>query len=261
MRIKTGSRQVMNMDNPDPHPNGWTEDLSKQFVDYGRYFVPDRERQMQIMVDLLADLGPSATILELCCGEGLLAEALLEAYPTCSLRALDGSREMLARAGRRLARFEGRFLCQLFDLASNSWRTFETPVNAVISSLAIHHLPGPQKQALFSDISRMLSPGGVLVIADVVEVVSHAGKRLAAEEWDQEVRRRSYELDGSFNAFEFFQREGWNMHRYLDPDDIDKPSPLLDQLKWLEEAGFIDVEVNWTFAGHAIFSARKPGSK
>jgi len=29
------------------------------------------------------------------------------------------------------------------------------------------------------------------------------------------------------------------MHRYLDPDDIDKPSPLFDQLKWLEMAGLL----------------------
>jgi tRNA (cmo5U34)-methyltransferase len=244
------------METPDD-PNRWSEDLSRQFIDYGRYFVPERELQLQIMVALLADLGASATILELCCGEGLLAEALLEAYPTSSLRALDGSPEMLALAERRLARFEGRFECQLFDLASTSWRSFATPVDAVVSSLAIHHLPGAQKQALFADIFRRLSPGGVLVVADVVEVTGSAGRRLAAGQWDEAVRRRSIELDKDLAAFEFFINEGWNMHRGLDPDDIDKPSPLFDQLKWLEGAGFVEVDVNWMHAGHAIFSANK----
>jgi len=245
------------MGNSD-HQNGWTEDLSKLFIDYGHYFVPEREHQMRMMTDLLAGLGTSAIVLELCCGEGLLAEAILEAYPTYKIRAFDGSPEMLERARNRLARFEDRFQCQIFDLASITWRSCEHPANAVISSLAIHHLPGPQKQDLFEDIFRMLSPGGVIVIADVTEVVSVAGKRLASEEWDKTVRRRSYELDGNYKAFDFFQKEGWNMHRYLDPADIDKPSPLFDQLKWLEKAGFMNVDVNWLLAGHAIFSAHKP---
>jgi tRNA (cmo5U34)-methyltransferase len=247
----------------EPHddPNGWSEDLSRQFIDYGRYFVPERERQVQIMVALLADLEPSATILELCCGEGLLAEALLEAYPACSILAYDGSVEMLAAVQHRLARFEGRFECRQFDLAATSWRKMEAPPDAVVSSLAIHHLRAPQKQALFSDIFRMLAPGGALVIADVVEVVGAASRRLAAEQWDAQVRKRSLELDGNLAAFEFFQREGWNMQRGLDPDDIDQPSPLFDQLKWLEGAGFVEVEVHWAYAGHAIFGGRKSRSR
>jgi tRNA (cmo5U34)-methyltransferase len=239
-------------------PNNWTEDLSKKFMNYGQYFVPEREGQMHRIAALLADLKPGARIVELCCGEGLLAEVLLEAYPTCSIQAFDGSTEMLARAQIRLARYKERFQCQMFDLASTSWRTFVSPVSAIISSLAIHHLPGPEKLELFRDMFRMLAPGGILVIADVLEVIGVAGKKLASGEWDQAVRQRSFELDGNNKAFEFFECEGWNMHRHLDPDDIDKPSPIFSQLKWLEDAGFTEIEVNWLLAGHAIFSARKP---
>ena len=131
------------------------------------------------------------------------------------------------------------------------------PVDAVISSLAIHHLEGPQKQVLFKNIHQNLTPGGIFIIADVLEVVGPAGKKLAAEEWDHAVHQRALEIDGDDKAFNFFITEGWNMHRYLDPEDIDKPSTIFSQLKWLEEAGFTDIDVNWLFAGHAIFSARK----
>jgi len=238
----------------------WTEDLSRQFLDYGRYFVPEREEQMQRIAALLGDLNRGSTILELCCGEGLLAEVILNTYPSYTIRAFDGSPEMLARARSRLDRFNGRFQCEPFDLASTSWRILTAPVNAVISSLAIHHLSGAQKHALFRDVFQMLVPGGVLIIADVLEVVGMVGKNLAAEEWDQAVRQRSLKLDGDDQAFNFFKTECWNMHRYLDPEDIDKPSPIFSQLKWLEDVGFSGIDVNWLFAGHAIFSARKPGS-
>ncbi len=45
--------------------------------------------------------------------------------------------------------------------------------------------------------------------------------------------------------------------RYLDPDDIDKPSRLFDQLNWLEQAGFSDIDVHFMQAGHALFSGWK----
>ena len=47
------------------------------------------------------------------------------------------------------------------------------------------------------------------------------------------------------------------MYRYFDPEDIDHPSRLFDQLKWLEQAGFADVDVYWMLAGHALFGGRK----
>jgi tRNA (cmo5U34)-methyltransferase len=165
---------------------------------------------------------------------------------------------MLQRARERLIRFGSRFKCGVFDLASADWRKPELPVHAVVSSMAIHHLTGPQKKELFSDVYRMLVKDGAFAIADIVEHTNEMGRCIAAKTWDEVVRKRSVELDGNTEVFEFFEREGWNTFWYLDPEDIDKPSPLFDQLKWLEDAGFEDVDVHWMLAGHAVFSARKP---
>lgn len=170
---------------------GWSEETSRLFIDYGRYFVPERDQQMQMIAALLSYLEGPGLVLELCCGEGLLAEVLLDRFPSVTVQGLDGSSEMLGRARQRLARFGNRFRCRTFDLASDAWRAPGFAVEAVVSSMAIHHLTGPQKQELFS---------------------------------------------------------------------IDKPSPLFDQLRWLENAGFVDVDVHWMLAGHALFSARKPGT-
>lgn len=247
----------MNTQNPDNQPS-WSEETSRLFIDYGRYFVPKRDQQIHNMVALLSHLDFPSSILELCCGEGLLAEVLLDRFPALTVHGLDGSVEMLQRARERLARFGSRFQSGHFDLASVEWRKPPFPVHAVISSLAIHHLTGPQKQVLFSDMYHVLLDDGVFIIADIVEHTTKAGANLAAEAWDEAVQQQSLELDGNPDAFAFFKREGWNTFWYLDPDDIDKPSPLFDQLKWLENAGFKDVDVHWMLAGHAIFSARKP---
>lgn len=44
---------------------------------------------------------------------------------------------------------------------------------------------------------------------------------------------------------------------YRHPDPVDKPSRLMDQLLWLEQAGWRDVDVYWMRAGHAMFGGRK----
>ena len=237
----------------DGSENRWDEALSEEFIDYGRYFVPDREGQIEIIVDLLPKLEAPLRIIELCCGEGLLAEAILDRYPESTLLGFDGSQAMLNRAGERLKRFGNRFRASLFNLADLGWRTLDGPFQAVVTSLAVHHLTGQDKAVLFSDVYKMISPGGAFLIADILDPVHPQSKALAASAYDRIVEQRARALDGDTRAFDFFQREGWNIFHYLDPDDIDKPSPLFDQLKWLEDAGFRDVDVFWVQAGHAVF--------
>ena len=225
--------------------NRWNEQLSQEFIDYGRYFVPDREDQIEVIADLLPMGESPGKVVELCCGEGLLAEAILERYLNCRVKGYDGSSEMLRKARKRLERFGGRFQGVLFDLADYAWRSEDQLVQAVVSSLAVHHLVGPEKAILFADVCQMLTQGGAFIIADIVDPNHPKRKMLAAAAYDEAVMERSLALDGDTRAFEFFQRERWNIFHELDPEDVDKPSPFYDQLAWLEEAGFIHIEVFW----------------
>jgi tRNA (cmo5U34)-methyltransferase len=235
----------------------WGANASQTFIDYGRYFVPEREQQIETICDVVPPREGAFNILELCCGAGLLAGALLERFPSCTVYGYDGSPQMLDTARANLARYGERFQTLRFDLSDGAWRKPTFPVHAVVSSLAIHHLDGEGKLQLFRDVYALLEGGGALVIADVIAPAHPLGATAAAKAWDAAVRKRSLEFDGNLAAFEAFEREKWNMYRYFDPDDIDKPSLLLDQLKWLEQAGFSDVDVYWMLAGHAIFGGRK----
>ena len=239
-------------------PNLWSEDNSYTFIDYGRYFVPEREIQLDILCRLVPDQTDSITLVELCCGEGLLAESLLRRFPSAQYIGFDGSPVMLEKAQGRLQEFGAQFQPNQFDLASKEWRNPTVQANAILSSLAIHHLTGKEKGALYADLYHMLVPGGILGIADLILPASNQGIAIAAQAWDSAVRRRSLELDGDLHAFRAFEQQGWNSFRYNDPDDIDHPSGLLEQLHWLEVAGFHKVDVYWVNAGHAIFGAERP---
>jgi tRNA (cmo5U34)-methyltransferase len=242
----------------EANPNLWSEENSSTFIDYGRYFVPGREIQLDILCRLVPDQPEPITLVELCCGEGLLAEALLQRFPSAHYMGFDGSPIMLEKARQRLREFGTQFQPEYFNLAAKEWRNSAIQANAILSSLAIHHLTGIEKQTLYADLYHMLIPGGILGIADLILPASAQGASIAAQAWDSAVRHRSLELDNNLNAFMAFEEQHWNSFRYYDPDDIDHPSGLFEQLHWLEAAGFQKVDVYWLSAGHAIFGAERP---
>src|SRR5262245_61650651 len=127
----------------------WGATASQTFIDYGRYFVPEREQQIETICDVVPLREGAFNILELCCGAGLLAGALLERFPGCTVYGYDGSVQMLDTARANLARYGQRFKTLRFDLAGKVWRKSQFSIHAVVSSLAIHHLDGEGKLQLF----------------------------------------------------------------------------------------------------------------
>jgi tRNA (cmo5U34)-methyltransferase len=234
----------------------WSAADTEVFARYGDAFVPHRRAQIDIVCRLLADI-PVPRVLDLCCGEGLLSEEYLRRQPDAEVLLFDGSADMLAAAERRLERFRPRFSAVQADIADRGWRS-ATRFGGVMTSLAVHHLDGAGKRELYRDLCSMLEPGGMFVMADLIEPAGPLAKNLAADEWDSAVRSASRELYGSDEAAEVFEREEWNYFRLPGPDPLDRPSSVAEHLTWLAEAGFVEVDVVWLYAGHAVFTARKP---
>jgi tRNA (cmo5U34)-methyltransferase len=240
------------------NPGGWREDDSAVFIDYGQAFTPDRERQQEIVAELIARVAPAHLVVELCCGGGDLARLLLERLPEIRLRALDGSPTMLAAARRTCAAYADRLDLRAFDLAGCDWRALQPAPDAICSSLAIHHLDGKAKRQLFEDLFAALRPGGVFVLADLIRPASETGWLISAEDWDRVVAARSLALYGDDRAARKFEALRWNYFRWPDDNGIDHPSTLAEHVLWLTAAGFEAIDLHWLLAGHAILSARKP---
>ncbi len=238
----------------------WSEQDSRGFLDLGDYYVPQRERQMAIIGDLVASAPSPRNLVELCCGGGLLTRTLLARFPQARMHAFDGSSTMLAAARKQAGQHADRLTTRPFDLAAEDWRSLPFRADAVVSSLAVHHLDGPGKRALFRDVAAMLAPGGIFVLADLIEPTTAAGKAVAGQMWDDAVREAALARDGNLAAYDHFRDDEWNLYNQPQPpDSIDQPSSLIDQLDWLREAGLETVDVHWMYAGHAIMSGRKLG--
>ena len=234
----------------------WNEDESKIFIDQGKIFTPRRDELLETFLDLIpAELDDTFQVVELAPGAGWLSAGILEHFPNASIHALDGSEEMLAATARALAPFPNRWETGAFQLLDSDWRA-KLPHNlrAIVSSLAIHHLIGTAKRDLFAELHGHLAPGGALLIADLVEPASSAALRHMARAWDEDVERQSTELSGSPTAWEFFRDDHWNIYTWPDLD-MDFPSPLVEQIDWLRQAGYTRIDIPWARAGHTLIAA------
>jgi SAM-dependent methyltransferase len=161
--------------------------------------------------------------LDLGTGDGRLLALVRDSHPEAVAMGLDSSAPMLARA---TARFEGDSRTELrahdlrFPLAEPG------PFDAIVSGLAIHHLEDNRKRELFGEVHALLAPGGVFVNLDLV---SAASQRLH-ERFRREIGR-------------------------TEDDPSDRLADLSDQLGWLREAGFGEVDCHFKWLELALVVA------
>ncbi len=108
-------------------------------------------------------LGPETTLVDLGCGTGLLAVAA--ARHCRRVVAVDPSPAMLAVARERAGGVEN------IDFVAAGFLTYEhrgEPPQLVHSRNALHHLPDFWKALALARIRRLLAPGGILVLRDLV---------------------------------------------------------------------------------------------
>lgn len=234
-------------------PPRWREDSSTFFIEYGDLFTPSRNEQLAMLTALIpAERDDAFTAIDLGCGRGTLGGAILRAYPNAHVLSLDGSPTMLEAARATLRPFGDRATFGWFDLFKHDWLdALPSPMRCVVSSLAIHHLDGPQKHRLFRDLRERLEPSGALLIVDIVQPVNGYASRAYAAAWDTAVTEAGANA-GRPDAIRVFRESKWNLFRYPDPD-FDKPSVLSEQLQWLRDAGFQEVDCFWLRGGHALY--------
>ncbi|MGH2752467.1 MAG: class I SAM-dependent methyltransferase [Actinomycetota bacterium] len=233
----------------------WNEDDSETFRRLAPVAVPARARQLAAVATLLPfAANEEFTIVELGSGEGLLTRTIAGVFSRARIVALDGSESMRNATVDRLLAFSGRLQVAPFVLEDDGWFEHLDGADAVVSSLVIHHLDRPGKQRLFEAVARRTSGRAAFVIADLVEPLTRQALELFAATWDGSTRQQA-RMRGQNELFELFRSTEWNIYRH--PDPMDQPSPLVDQLGWLREAGFAVADCFWMEAGHAVYGGYK----
>jgi putative AdoMet-dependent methyltransferase len=139
-------------------------DDSVDLYEQGRAEIGDPAAEARQIVRLLG-IQPDWTVIDMGCGSGaFVAEAARHCRRSIGV---DPSPKMLAGAQRRV-RETG---VPNVEMVSGSFLTYRAPdatADAIVTKMAMHHLPDFWKQVALLEMNRTLKSGGRLFISDVI---------------------------------------------------------------------------------------------
>jgi tRNA (cmo5U34)-methyltransferase len=186
------------------------------YLDMARVNVPLYDDLQQRVARATAAIDV-ADVLDLGTGTGEALLQVLPFHPGARAIGLDEDQAMLAEARFRLIAHNVRLMeADLRDDLPPG------PFNLVVSVLAVHHLGGPAKAALFARVAGVLAPGGRFVLGDLVLPAENGTPSPPAHDHDQ-------------------------------------PSTVDEQVGWLRAAG-LAVTVRWQEGDLAVLTADRPST-
>jgi ubiquinone/menaquinone biosynthesis C-methylase UbiE len=240
------------------HGDAWKgEELVRTYLEGIRGALPFAREQIEIVQRLVRAAGiEPLSVIDLGCGDGVLAASLLDAYPDARAVLVDFSEPMLDAARERLRGLESRCTIAQADLAQEGWREVATagaPMDVAVSGFAIHHLADERKRALYAEVFELLRPGGFFLNIEHVR---------STTPWLESVFD-DYLVDTYF-AHRALDEPGITREQIRDeyvrrPDREENIVALVEeQCAWLRAIGYQDVDCYFKVFELAVFGGRRP---
>jgi ubiquinone/menaquinone biosynthesis C-methylase UbiE len=231
-------------------PERWSDpDFVREWDRTTLVSSPIRTEQLDILTAIAADnYRPGTIILDLGCGTGRAALAILRRRPRARVVGLDASAVMVRFAERRLQRFGSRFQAVQLDLRRLSRAAL--PVGRygiVMSALTLHEVTRTEQKAVIRFAQRQLLPGGLLLINDKFKVPVAALRPVYESVWQ---RLESTKPAARRTSLAEYLRS----RRFRDGH----PVTVDECLGWLQAAGFRAVCLHQHF-NLAVIAAQKTG--
>jgi tRNA (cmo5U34)-methyltransferase len=226
---------------------------SEEFVRTWTTETEKRERNRAAQRRLMASLLPfgeqeAFTFLDLGAGTGAASRMILTLYPRSAAILADFSSEMMSAGEQAMEPFAGRYRYVEFDMSAGAWpAAIPAGLDAVVTSLCVHHLPDERKQGLFTEIFDRLVPGGWYLNYDLVRtedpVVEATWQRANDRDDPEAAAKRLHRTPA--------EQAGYDNHvRYI--------VPLAQQLDYLRSAGFCGIDVYWKQMENVLYGGCRP---
>jgi ubiquinone/menaquinone biosynthesis C-methylase UbiE len=152
-----------------------------KLVGHGRYelvaavFFGGRRRRVFTQLAAASGARPGDRVLDVGCGSGYFTRVMAKAVaPDGTAQGVDPSDEAIAQA-KSLTRLAN---CTFSAGVAQALDAPDGSFDVVVSSLTIHHLPEALRPRAIAEMSRVLRPGGSVLIADSRPPATRIGRRL-----------------------------------------------------------------------------------
>lgn len=197
-------------------------------------------------------------VLDLGAGNGIATVEVSTRQPVERATLTEFSEPMFDMARERFAANPPSFDVSYVvgDFRESDWHgsvEADGPFDLVVSRFAIHHIPDEMKRALYGSILGWLRPGGLFVniehTASASQVYADAHDRLMVEC-----------LTGASGEDANFD-EVFASYRARADGPANILAPVWDQLQWMRELGYVDVDCVFKAFELAVFAGRRPTPK
>jgi len=200
-----------------------------------RRYIPAYDAMIDTVVAIVGTLD-APYVSDLGAGTGALGAAILDRVPSARVQFLDIDPAMLEVAGARALAHGGRA-----ELRRGSFDDALPACDAVVASLALHHVPEPgRKRALYTRIHEALRPGGVFLVADITVHETGAAHDHMMSRWVQAMAQHGIARPEADALFAQWAGE-------------DRYYPLTVELERLRTAGFAQPECFWKHGPSTVF--------
>ena len=251
-------------------PTGMHEWHSASYIQewIGSYTSDTRKAALRrIAHHIPFDPDEAIRVLDIGGGWGPVTAVVLEAFPHARVVLHDFSEPMLEEARGRLASYGDQVAYYQGDLMTSAWAAgLNGPFDAVVSSLAIHNVRFPDRiKAIYEEIFPLVAPGGCFLNLDQIaagEVAGDAGRHAQR----MALRQQAFEATGQWKPLsEVAPTAGIGRplrHSRASEADLQRiaahePATLANQLRWLREAGFTEVDCFTRERGSGLLAAFK----
>ncbi|MEA5505794.1 class I SAM-dependent methyltransferase [Halotia wernerae UHCC 0503] len=212
--------------------------------DYDRtrpQYIPCFDEFYSTALELIPHDGQATIkVLDIGAGTGLLSGLVAAAFPNATITLADISSEMLNKARERFNSNPNIEYSPLDFINAAIIGKYDV----VVSALALHHTPQEKLKGVFQKIFEALEDGGHFINADQTLGTTPENEEKYAQAW----------LNGA-KAKGCTDRD---IEIAIERMMADKTATLQDQLNWMHEVGFVQVDCWYKNYRFAVYSGQKP---
>ena len=247
-----------------------SESYVREWVDSQR----DEERAVLLrrMMHLIPfDPDAAIRVLDIGGGYGFVTRLVLETFPRARVVLHDYSEAMIAEATKELSAFGDQVQYVRGDLMTPDWvENLDGQFEAVVSSIAIHNVRFPDRiRGTYHEVFPYVAPGGCFLNLDRVEVPGDLIRRAERHEQTMARRHELFTQTGQWRTLAEVEADVGSRRRRADAGAdaagaseriaAHEPAALANQLRWLSEAGFDEVECFFRDGRRALIGGYRAG--